>query len=40
VITSFRDPIMSRFRVLCSAVIFACRDDAAHESLLGESEFA
>jgi hypothetical protein len=40
VVTSFRDPITSRFRVLCSAVAFACRGDAAHESLFDESEFA
>jgi hypothetical protein len=40
VVTSFRDPITSRFSVLCSAVAFACRGGAAHESLFGESEFA
>jgi hypothetical protein len=40
VVTSFRDPIMSRFSVLCSAVAFACRGDAVHESLFSESEFA
>jgi hypothetical protein len=40
VVTSFRDPIMSKFSVLCSAVTFACRGDAAHEGLFGESEFA
>jgi hypothetical protein len=40
VVTSFRDPITSRFRVLFSAAAFACRDGAAHERLFDGSEFA